>query len=259
MRAAARPVGAAVMRSDSALYGDHRWFFRSGCAEMITPYITRFVPSTRPMTPCELSPSVTAADLAWRRPAGRPPWPPVCRVSRRRFHTLPEHRRTAPKVIAAWRGRAVAGGRRRARFAIRSAAVQQRPLAWCRGSAAFLGHIALFTDDIRLAEPRQRCVHDLACATQRSGPGLRCHGDHRTPPDAVRPTGQRLSSASHPSSGPPPVGSFATVAAAKAKTSRPRLPASFPGSFQSRSSNSSRRAPAGRIPAGSPTPPTAAT
>lgn len=42
--------------------------------------------------------------------------------------------------------------------------------------------MALFADDIRLAEPGRRCIHDLACATQRSGPGLRCHGDHRTPP-----------------------------------------------------------------------------
>ena len=155
------------------------------------PYITRFVPSTRPMTPCELSPSVTAADLAWRRPAGRPRWLLTRRVSRRRARTHPEHRRTAPKVIAAWRGRAVVGGRRRARFAIRSAAVQQWPSAWCGGSAAFLGRIALFADDIRLVEPGQRCVHDLACATQRSGPGWRCHGDHRTPPDAVRPARER--------------------------------------------------------------------
>ena len=38
------------------------------------------------------------------------------------------------------------------------------------GSAAFLGRIALFADDIRLMEPVQRCVHDLACATERPGP-----------------------------------------------------------------------------------------
>jgi hypothetical protein len=50
---------------------------------------------------------------------------------------------------------------------------------------------ALFADGIRLAEPGQRCIHDLACATPRSGPGLRCHGDHRTPSDAVRPAGER--------------------------------------------------------------------
>jgi hypothetical protein len=44
-----------------------------------------------------------------------------------------------------------------------------------QGSAAFLGHMALFADDIRLAEPGQRCVHDVACATSLSGPGWRCH------------------------------------------------------------------------------------
>jgi hypothetical protein len=60
-----------------------------------------------------------------------------------------------------------------------------------RGIAAFVGRMALFADDIRLAEPGRRCVHDLACATQRSGPGWRCHGDHRTPPDAVRPARER--------------------------------------------------------------------
>ena len=95
--------------------------------------------------------------------SGQTWWPPAGRVSRRRAHTHREHCRTAPKVIAAWRGRAVACGRRRARFAIRSAAVQQWPSGWCRGSAGFLGHIALFADNIRLAESGQRCVHDLAC------------------------------------------------------------------------------------------------
>ena len=69
-----------------------------------------------------------------RRPGSAPAsgqlrWPPARRVSRRRAHTHPEHRRTAPKVIIAWRGRAVVGGRRKARFAIRSAAVQQWPSA----------------------------------------------------------------------------------------------------------------------------------
>ena len=113
---------------------------------------------------------------------GQTRWPPARRVSRHRAHTHPKHRRTAPKVIAAWRGSAVAGGRRRARFAVRSAAARQWPSAWRGGSVAFPGHMALFADDIRLAEPGRRCVHDLACATSRSGPGWRCHGDHRTPP-----------------------------------------------------------------------------
>ena len=34
--------------------------------------------------------------------SGQTRWPPGCRVSRRRAHTHPEHRRTAPRVIAAW-------------------------------------------------------------------------------------------------------------------------------------------------------------
>jgi hypothetical protein len=98
----------------------------------------------------------------------------------------PKQRRTASKVIAAWRGRAVVGGRRRARFATRSAAVQQWPPAWCGGrcggSAAFLGHIALSQTTFALWSLGRGAFTILLAPLSVPGPGLRCHGDDRTPP-----------------------------------------------------------------------------
>src|SRR5271168_1025604 len=77
------------------------------------------------MAPCELSPSVTAADPAWWRPAGRTRWPltltlniagpltgansqPRATDSRPHHHDVPRHE---PTLIAAVSSRTTAGSR----------------------------------------------------------------------------------------------------------------------------------------------------
>ena len=118
----------------------------------------------------------------------------------RRAHTHPEHRRTAPKVVAAWRA-AVAGGRRRASLPSgqpqpgngrqRGAGVAPHsPATWHCSPMTFalrsLG-VGAFTA--------------LACATSRSGPGWRCQEITERPRRGSTCQGEANPSTSPPSSG----------------------------------------------------------